>query len=146
MRVRVDNGGEQMMRPAEDEPDGVSVPAELTGLVDVLLGYGMSKFEARNGRPLDHPGLRLLRAQLQTAWASSRGRPRRTLLMPERLAPRYLSVSEAAPVMRVTPRQVRRLARAGVIVAVRTGRDWRISAEAAEQYPERRRAWQQGAA
>ena len=134
------------MRVVEDEPEGVVVPPELAGLVAVLIGYGLDVFEARNGGSPDLPGLRLLRAQLQTARASSRGRPRRTLPMPERLSSRYLSVSEAAPVMRVSTRQVRRLAKAGAIVAVRTGRDWRISAEAAEQYPERRRAWQQGAA
>ena len=143
--MRVGNGGDQMMRPVEDEPAGVGVPPELAGLVDALLGYGLNAFEARNGCLPDHPGLRRLRAELQVAGASSRGRARRTLVVPERSSSRYLSVAQAAPVMGVSPRQVRRLARAGVVIAVKTGRDWWISAEAAEQYPERRRAWQAAA-
>lgn len=133
------------MRVVEDEPAGVMVPPELAGLVDSLLGYGLNAFEARNGGVPDHPGLRLLRAQLLAAGASARGRARRTLLVPERSDIRYLSVQEAAPLMRVSPRHVRRLAEAGAIVAVKTGRDWWISAQAAEQYPGRRRAWQEAA-
>ncbi|MGW3193705.1 excisionase family DNA-binding protein [Streptomyces sp. NPDC001118] len=131
------------MRPVEDEPAGVVVPPELAGLVAVLLGYGLDAFEARNGGVPDHPGLRLLRARLQAAGASARGRARRTLVLPERSDIRYLSVREAAPVMGVSPRQVRRLAEAGAILALKSGRDWWISAQAAEQYPGRRRAWQE---
>lgn len=133
------------MRVVEDEPGGVMVPPELAGLVAVLLGYGLDAFEARNGGVPDHPGLRLLRAQLHAAAASSSGRARRTLALPERSDIRYLSARQAAPVMGVSPRQVRRLAEAGAIVAVKTGRDWWISAQAAEQYPGRRRAWQEAA-
>jgi excisionase family DNA binding protein len=125
---------------------GVTVPPDLADLVDVLLGYGLDAFAARNGGRPEAPALAVFRAQLATAAASARGRPRRTLAPPERSITRYLTTVQAAALMHVTPRQVRRVAEAGAIVAIRMGRCWWVSADAAEQYPGRRKSWQQPAA
>ncbi|MDH6141024.1 excisionase family DNA binding protein [Kitasatospora sp. GP30] len=123
---------------------GVEVPPELAALVGQLLGYGIEVLAARNGTLPSVPALDGLRAQLQVTAASACGRPRRILATP--VTPvRQLTVDEAARVSGLSPRQVRRLAHDGTLIARKAGRDWQIDEDSANRYG-RRRTWQQRAA
>lgn len=115
------------------------VPAELAGLVDRLVGYGLAVLEQRNGTAPTLAGLEGLRVQLQLAAASSSGRPKRILAVP--VAPASeLTVAEAAAAAGLSARQVRRLAEGGALIARKRGRDWLIDADSARN---RSRAWQE---
>jgi hypothetical protein len=119
---------------------GVVVPAELAGLVDKLLGYGLDTLQRHNGAAPTVAGLEGLRVQLQLAAASASGRPRRILAVP--VAPtRELTVAEAAAAAGLSARQVRRLAEGGALIARKRGRDWLVDADSATGYGRSER-WQ----
>jgi excisionase family DNA binding protein len=122
--------------------EGVTVPGELAGLVDLLLGYGLAVLQQRNGAAPTVAGLDGLRVQLQVAAASASGRPRRILAVPVARAPE-LTVTEAARSCGLSARQVRRLAESGALIARKRGRDWLIDRQSAEQ---RSRTWREQAA
>lgn len=113
-------------------PDGTVVPPNLAGLTERLIGYGLDVLSSRNGHLPPIPGMDELRASLRSAAASASGRPRRTIVTLAR--GRDLTAVEAAVVMRLTPRHVRRLAAEGKVVARKQGRDWGIDRDAAYGY------------
>jgi excisionase family DNA binding protein len=131
--VRVDD--------ADEPPAGVVVPVGLAGLLGRLVEYGLGVLAERNGGLPQVPALDVLRTELRTAAASPGGHPRRILAVAGQA--RSLTVGEAAQVMGVSQRHVRRLAAAGAVIAHRQGRDWLIDAAAAADYHRRRAAWQQ---
>lgn len=114
------------------------VPAELAGLVDKLIGYGVMVLEQRNGTAPTVAGLEGLRVQLQVAARAASGTSRGMVVLPAR--PSYLTVGEAAERLGVSPRLVRRLAADGALRASKPGRDWQLDADAVE---DRRRRWQE---
>ncbi|MFC9637141.1 excisionase family DNA-binding protein [Streptomyces mirabilis] len=125
------------MRAVGDGSGGVVVPAQMAALVDKLLEYGLDALATRNGTLPEVAGLNGLRAQLTVAARAARGTGRRMVLAPAR--PSYVTVGEAAELLGVSPRYVRRLAAEGVIRGSKPGRDWQLDRDGLEG---RRRRWQ----
>ncbi|WP_052432826.1 helix-turn-helix domain-containing protein [Streptacidiphilus carbonis] len=128
----------------ETDVPGVVVPPELAALVGALLHYGVAAFASRNGALPTVPGLEELREQLRVTAGAASGRRPRMLGLPGPVT-RYLTVDEAAELMGVCPRQVRRLSKTGALIARKPGRDWQVDAESATDYGRRQQAWQRAA-
>ncbi len=121
-----------MRRPAAPITVPPQLPPEWLDLVIARGEKNLISEGRQNGIPVTIPGLDEFRAALG---AASGTRPR---TMPVRAHRAELSTREAAKVMQVSDRRVRRLAQKETIRARKKGRDWLIDAEAAADYHRRR--------
>jgi excisionase family DNA binding protein len=123
---------------------GVVVPDELAGPLRTLAIMAAEALMRQNG---DLPLNRGLVSLLDELGRAARGRPGALMGAGTDDCPALsnsprsaLTVREAAGPMAVGCRQVRRLAAAGAIIAVKGGRDWCIDRQAAEDYGKASRA------
>lgn len=122
------------MSPRLVPPD---FPPGLARLVLLLMAAAQDSLERLDGACVPrHEGLPEYRDQLREAGMSANG-PQFAKVIP-RAAGSWLTADEAADLMGVSPRQVRRLAQEGQIIAQRHGRAWLIDRYAAEDYQRRR--------
>jgi excisionase family DNA binding protein len=112
-------------------------PPDLARLIVLMLADSEKHLSGLNGITPRLPGLAEYREQLRTAAASVNGRPF-VMVNSSAAGAGWLTAGEAALVMGVSPRQVRRLARDGQIIAQQHGRAWWIDRFAAEDYRRRR--------
>lgn len=109
-------------------PAGVTVPLELARPLAAVAVLGLADYARRNGGPaVVAPRLQ----ELITALAASASACATPLA---RVGPRQLTTAQAALVMGVSPQRVRQLAAGKRIIASKTGRDWLVDAQAAEDY------------
>ncbi len=123
-------------------PGAVIIPPALAAVSERRFATADEWLMRLNGVMPNSPEVDELREELRAAARTASGQPAVILrLVAERS---WLTVSEAADVMGVIPRSVRRLARGqlekpGRIRARRAGRDWQIDRQSAEDYGRERR-------
>lgn len=113
-------------------PGDVMVPAELARPLARLAVTGARAVQERDGGLPLAPGMAGLLAEL--AMSGSGHAVRSVAPVTPRSPGRWLTVGQAAGLMRLTCRHVRRLARGGRLTARRAGRAWLIDPDSAEDY------------
>jgi excisionase family DNA binding protein len=112
--------------------DGVVVPPGLCRVVARLALLGLADRGRRDGGAPVVPGLAQLLGQLD---AAGNGHAPATVVLPS-----WVTAGEAAEVMGLSRRSVRRLAASGRLIARRPGHEWQVDRQSAEDYARRRRA------
>jgi excisionase family DNA binding protein len=112
--------------------DGVTVPASLCPVLARLAVLGLMEQVQRDGGLPPAHGL----AALLTALSAS-GRVSETVVS---LSAPFNTSREAASLLGLSCREVRRLAANGRLIAKRPGRDWQIDTESILNYAKERRA------
>jgi excisionase family DNA binding protein len=113
--------------PTPAPPAQLTIPPELARPLARIFVLGLAELARRDGSPPLVPGLAAFLAALDRSASGT---------VPGMLDAHgnWVGASEAAAVIGCSPRYVRRLAGSGRLIARRSGRDWLIDPQSAQDY------------